>query len=237
FVSGEDAATIYARSGLLTALAPSADTTVTVRATSCDKNAKYGEKTVTVEALVAGAFDISWLDSADHSVANNIAPTNGNAEVATGGTGTASDVSAWGGWSYNSGKLEDKKYGATGGLSVATSDTNKFPAGYDTMYIDFPITAVVNCTITSVKLSGVNHGTGNIKSAVSYKKADATEFTLIKDNITTRQVLPDLVETNISLSAGETVTVRVALGATSEQSGTRSPTIGTVTVSGNKTKN
>ncbi|MBD5427701.1 MAG: hypothetical protein HDR38_09160 [Treponema sp.] len=233
--AGEDAATIDARSGLLTALAPSADTQVTVRAISCDKNAKYGEKTITVEALVEGAFDISWLDSEEHSVADNIAPTNGNAEVATGDKGTASDVSAWGGWSYNSGKLEGKKYGATGGLSVATSETNKFPAGYDTMYIDFPITAVVNCTITSVKLSGVNHGTGNIKSAVSYKKADATEFTLIKDNITTRQVLPDLVETNISLSAGETVTVRVALGADSEQGGTRSPTIGTVTISGNKT--
>ncbi|MDE6351190.1 MAG: hypothetical protein K2K67_09340, partial [Treponemataceae bacterium] len=68
----------------------------------------------------------------------------------------------------------------------------------------------------------------------SYKKADATDFTLIKNDIITRQVLPDLVETNISLSAGETVTVRVALGAASEQSGTRSPTIGTVTVSGNK---
>ena len=232
--AGEDAATIDARSGLLTALAPSADTQVTVRATSCDKNAQYGEKTITVEALVEGAFDISWLDSAEHSVADNIAPTNGNAEVATGGTGTASDVSAWDGWSYNSGKLKTE-WGSTGGLSVNTSDTNKFPAGYDTMYIDFPITAVANCTITSVKLGGANHGTGNIKSAVSYKKADATSFTLIKNDITTRQVLPDLVETNIPLSAGETVTVRVALGAASEQSGTRSPTIGTVTVSGNKT--
>ncbi|MBD5447222.1 MAG: hypothetical protein HDR32_05655 [Treponema sp.] len=234
-VSGADAATIDKRSGLLTALSPSADTTVTVRATSCDKNAQYGEKTITVEALVEGAFDISWLDSAEHSKADDIAPTNGNAEVATGDKGTASDVSAWGGWSYSSGRL-DKNWGSTGGLTVTTSDTNKFPAGYDTMYIDFPITAVANCTITSVKLGGANHGTGNINSAVSYKKADADSFTLIKDSITTRSTLPDLVETNINLSAGETVTLRVALGAASEQSGNRSPTIGTVTVSGNKTK-
>ena len=180
------------------------------------------------------SFDISWLDSAEASNVNAIVATNSNEAVAKGSTGTASDTSAWGGWSYNNGKLDDGKYGAKGGLTVSTSDANKFPAGYDTMYIDFPITATVACTITSIQLSGVNHGSGEIKQQISYKIGDAGGFTQLETAIATRQVKPDAVDANISLLAGQTLTLRVALGAASEVAGARSPTIGTVIVYGNK---
>lgn len=232
--SGSDAATIDERSGLLTAKEPSEATQVTVRATSCDKNAVFGEKTITVEALVAGAFDISWLDSEEHSVANNIAPTNGNAEVATGGTGTASDVSAFSdGWKYNSSKINDPMI--KGALSAATNA--EVPAGFDSVYIDFPITAVEACTIASVKVGAGNHGTGDPVTKVSYKRATG-DFIVIGTPASTRNdtVTFEVAETSpIVLAKDETITLRVAIGHdTKKIASGKAPTIGTVTVSGEK---
>ena len=229
-VSGGGAANIDARSGLLTALAPSADTQVTVRATSCDANARYGEKTITVQALVAGAFDISWLDSKEHSEVDAIVATNSDESVAKGDTGTASDVSSFGSWSYNSQKLKGT---SKGGLSVST--TNTVPAGYDSIYIDFPITATVGCTISSVIVGGGDGGTGNALVQVSYKKS-AGNFVIVNETGVLNRNDDVTIPSDISIATGETITLRVAIGnptAGKIESG-KSPTIGTVTVYGNK---
>lgn len=229
-VSGEDAATIDARSGLLTALSPSVATEVTVKATSCDKNAVFGEKTVTVEALVAGAFDISWLDSPEHSVVDNIAPTNGNAEVATGGTGTAfaAEGLSDNGWKFNSGKIKGT---SKGNLSITTKTTVN---NYDSAYIDFPITAVEACKISSIKVGGGDSGTGDALIRVSYKKS-AGDFTVVAGSDVSARNNDVNFESSISIAAGETITLRVAIGNESKDIATnKTLVIGTVTVSGEK---
>ena len=229
-VSGSEAAEIDARSGLLTARAPSADTQVTVRATSCDANARYGEKKITVQALEAGAFDISWLDSEEHSNVDAIEATNSDESVATGGNGTVSDVSSFGSWSYLDGKLTEK---STGGLSVSTTTT--VPKGYDSIYIDFPITATVGCTISSVIVGGGNGGTDNALVQVSYKRS-AGGFVIVNETGVLNRNNAVTIPSDISIATGETITLRVAIGNPDEGkiiSG-KSPTIGTVTVYGNK---
>lgn len=229
-VPGSGAAKIDERSGLLTALAPAADTEVTVRATSCDANVKYGEKTITVQALVAGAFDISWLDSEEHSKVDAIEATNSDDTVAKGGKGTTSDVSSFGSWSYNSSKLTGT---SKGGLSVSTTDT--VPAGYGSIYIDFPITATVGCTISSVIVGGGNGGTDNALVQVSYKK-DEGDFIVVNNDGVLNRTADAIISSDISIATGETITLRIAIGNPAENkiASGKSPTIGTVTVYGNK---
>lgn len=227
-VSGSEAAKIDERSGLLTALAPSADTQVTVRATSCDTNAKYGEKTITVQALVAGAFDISWLDSEEHSKADAIVATNSDESVAKGGTGTAFASAGLGEWKYNSGKLTGT---SKGGLSITTSAA---VSDYASAYIDFPITASVDCTISAIKVGGGDSGTGDALIQVSYKKASGGFNVVNETGISARNNDVDF-EKSIDISANETITLRVAIGNSSKEIvAQKSLTIGTVTVYGNK---
>lgn len=233
---GDTVATIDPITGLLSALSATEDTNVTVTATACDTDAFTKTFVIKVLKLDDSAFEIKYLDTAEHSDPTAIAPTNGNASVATGENGTASDMSTWGGWKYNSSKLQT---GSTGGLTVTTSDTNKFPQGYDTMYIDFPITAQKALKITQITLGQANHGTGNIKAQVSYKKTGDATFTVVQTDIVTRggtAVADVTIDTPIALAKNQVLTLRVSLGAASEQGGTRSPTIGTVSIAGQADK-
>lgn len=227
---GSEVATID-QNGLLTAGSANADTSVTVRVTSCDANAVFGEKTITVKKLEAKAFDVSWLDSEEHSSPDALDCTNGNAEIATGAAGTASTLPD--GYSWANAKTAGKVTAGNGGIYSATSDTNPVPAGYDTFYADFPLTAVKACTIESVSLGGVNYGTGNVKSKISYKRASDSDYTEIAKDLVTRSITAMLsTDCSIPVAAGETITIRVAAGAGAEQKGKRSPGIPQVTVSG-----
>jgi hypothetical protein len=215
----------------LTAGSANADTSVTVRVTSCDANAVFGEKTITVKKLEAKAFDVSWLDSEEHSSPDALDCTNGNAEIATGAAGTASTLPD--GYSWANAKTAGKVTAGNGGIYSATSDKNPVPAGYDTFYADFPLTAVKACTIESVSLGGVNYGTGNVKSKISYKRASDSDYTEIAKDLATRSIKAMLsTDCSIPVAAGETITIRVAAGAGAEQKGNRSPGIPQVTVSG-----
>lgn len=228
--SGSEVATID-QNGLLTAGSANADTSVTVRVTSCDANAVFGEKTITVKKLESKAFDVSWLDSEEHSSPDALDCTNGNAEIATGAAGTASTLPD--GYSWANAKTAGKVTAGNGGIYSATSNDHPVPAGYDTFYADFPLTAVKACTIESVSLGGVNYGTGNVKSKILYKRASDSDYTEIAKDLATRSITAMLsTDCSIPVAAGETITIRVAAGAGAEQKGNRSPGIPQVTVSG-----
>jgi len=226
--AGNDVASIDEK-GLLTAGTANADTAVTVRATSRDENAVYGEKTITVKQLVAGAFDIAWLDNADHSNVSAVGFTNGNTDVATGANGILSSAPEYGSWAHNSTKYTSV---AEGGLSFVTSAN--VPAGYDSIYIDFPITAVQSLVIDQIKVAYGNHGTGNPKGKISYKLDGETSFTEIAADTAGNREAVNTYTVNVPVTAGKTVIIRVALGHESEGKivAGKSPTIGTVTISG-----
>lgn len=230
-VDNEDVATID-QTGLLTAKDVSEESSVVVTCKSKDANAVEGTKTITVLIAESTSFDISWLDSEAHCEPTALDATNGNEDVATGASGTLSDVSAWpeaNRWH----KDMNRKTAGVGCVVVTTSDDYPVPAGYDTFYVDFPITAKVACAIESVTLGGANWGTGNIKSQISYKRANDDSFTVVKTDIATRSVTTMTeVPTCITISANETITLRIAAGAGSVQKGGRSPGIPTVIVSG-----
>lgn len=229
--SGDSVASID-QNGLLTAGSADADTIVTVRATSCDENAVYGEKTVTVKKLVAGSFDISWLDSAEHSAVDNVACTNGDESVATGAAGTLSsgtvDGISYGSWQSNSSKWGN----AAGGLSFVT--TTASVAGWDAIYIDFPVTAVKALTIENVKVTYGAHGTGNPLGQVSYSTDGGATFNIIGTDTAGNKETTNSYDTSVTLSAGSTAIIRVALGHSSagKIASGKSPTICTVVVSG-----
>ena len=82
-VSGGEAAKIDERSGLLTALAPTVDTPVTVKVTSLDANGVSETKSIIVLKLSEDAGSISWApDNAE--VVSLAADNSGAKELATG---------------------------------------------------------------------------------------------------------------------------------------------------------
>ncbi|MBQ0050594.1 MAG: hypothetical protein KBT11_00850 [Treponema sp.] len=187
---------------------------------------------VKVELGVDGAFSVEWLDKADHCKVDALDATNDDGTIAYGSKGTASTLAeGYGAWSDATSKVTAGK----GGLMSETSNAHPVPAGYDTFYIDFPITAEVACTIKSITLGGVNWGTGNVKSKISYKRASDAAYTEYATDLVTRSVTA-LVKTekDIALAAGETITIRVAAGAASEQQGTRTPGVPYILVEGVK---
>lgn len=229
--SGDSVASID-QNGLLTAGSADADTSVTVRATSCDANAVYGEKTITVKKLEANAFDISWLDSDAHSDVSNVACTDGNDSIATGGAGSLSTGTV-AGTSYGSWQKNSSKWGtAAGGLSFVTSVASV--AGWDAIYIDFPVKAVTALTIENVKVTYGDHGTGNPLGQVSYSTDGAETFNIIGTDIADNRKTTNSYDTSVTLSAGSTAIIRVALGhsADGKIAASKSPTICTVVVSG-----
>lgn len=229
--SGDSVASID-QNGLLTAGSADADTSVTVRATSCDANAVYGEKTITVKKLVAGSFDISWLDSTEHSAVDNVACTNGDESVATGAAGTLSsgivDGTSYGSWQSNSSKWKS----AAGGLSFVTTAASI--AGWNAIYIDFPVTAAVALTIENVKVTYGDHGTGNPLGQVSYSTDGGKTFNIIGTDTADNRKTTNSYDTSVTLSAGSTAIIRVALGHSTagKIAASKSPTICTVVVSG-----
>ncbi|WP_407427035.1 Ig-like domain-containing protein [Treponema sp.] len=229
--SGSDVASID-QAGLLTAGSADADTSVTVRVTSCDANSVYGEATVTVKKLEASAFDISWLDSDAHSDVSNVACTDGNESIATGSAGTLSSGTV-GDTSYGSWQKNSSKWGsAAGGLSFVTTAASA--AGWDAIYIDFPVTAVTALTIENVKVTYGSHGTGNPLGQISYSLDNGSTFNTIATDESDNRNTTNSYDTSVALAAGKTAIIRVALGNSTagKIASSKSPTICTVTVSG-----
>ena len=171
------------------------------------------------------------MDSEEHSDPAALNCTNGNAAIATGAAATASTLPE--GYAWANAVTAKKVTAGNGGIYSATSNDHPVPAGYDTFYADFPLTAVKACTIESIDLGGVNYGTGNVKSKISYKRASDADYTEVAKDLATRSISAMLKNTcSISLAEGETIVIRVSAGAASSQTGNRSPGIPQVTVSG-----
>lgn len=224
--------------GTVQAASVTSDKTATVIAKVSDTI--KDSKTVTIKAVGMNAFTIKYIDSEAHSAKSNLVSTNSNGNVAIGGTGTASTltVNASGpvtkDWYYKS----DAVKSGTGCLvaSFITGASANSVSGYNTFYIDFPVEAKVACTIKSVSLGGVNYGTGNVKSAIYYKKSTDSDFTKVGEDIATRNITSELkTDCSIGLAANETVIIRIAAGNTvskTDNNKTWYPGVGTVTITG-----
>lgn len=195
---------------------------------------KSNDFEVTVETAVEGAFITSWLDTEAH-VASPYAATNSDDTIATGGNVTLSA----GTWAYNNSKL-DASY-STYGLTYTVESAYAVTDGKDaTIYADFIVTAKQACKINTLTVAYGNHGTDNVKAYVTYKKNSDTSVKIADEakgvTFSPRKVKHDydLSEQNITLAANDTVTFRVAYYGSFGTD--KSPTIGTVSVSGEATK-
>ena len=237
--AGSDYATIDSE-GLLTAEAVEAEQSVTVKATANDTNGVPEEKTITVVPLSANAFDITWLDNTEA----NLSATDSNAEVATGASavtatsGTDSSGAAiTGTWAYNGTKLDGQ------GITLTASDDDATPGEW---YVEYPITAVQDLRINTIRIWWGNCGTSNLRFYVQYYKNDEAPIVLW-DKRDDKSYSPRTADNESStvdvyqvLSAGDTAKIRVSIHSHRLNNGEdavqkiegKSPTWGKTVISG-----
>lgn len=192
--SGSEVASID-QNGLLTAGSADADTSVTVRATSCDANAVYGEKTVTVKKLEANACDITWFDGSEFS-ANG---TSSDDSVLTAGEATAEYL---GGFADQAVTTAYGKVNTTTGCYWQCTSTAATGGDADVAFfkLTIPVTAVQAVKITNITGSFDESVTGNITRTISVGGSDEV-------NIGDGKAVSLNKEFDVSLSAGQTVNV------------------------------
>ena len=235
-VSPATAATID-EDGLLTANDVSAEINVTVTATAKDENAVIGTKIVKIVPASASAVDFVWLDN----TTGNFAGSTSNAAIATVANCVPKTESngVTGTWAYNASKLPGTcKTGIT--LTAADTDPQK-----GEWYVEYPITAVVDMRIDTLKIYWGNPGTGNLRTYVTFVDNAGTESVVYdvmdETGIVPRSSVNDNSTYNIYkvVKAGETAKVRVCIhghrtvsGAESTQSiSGKSPTWGKTIIS------
>ena len=214
--AGADAATIDARSGLLTALAPSADTQVTVRATSCDKNGVSATKDITILKFDENAGSISWVpdgltevslaanntDSKNHATGNDLAIywENETIPIATSNLSTAKQRNH-AGIGY-----------AKSGVEIAQNGT--------ILTYHFPITAGSSpITLTNFAYNYGYGATNNINGTISVVDSSNNELYKgqpLKSGSTAGHSGDGIVaseELSVSVTENQTVTVVVTITA------------------------
>ncbi|MBQ0050591.1 MAG: hypothetical protein KBT11_00835 [Treponema sp.] len=229
-VSDEKAASIDDL-GVLKANAVAADTVITVRATSRDAKAVYGEKKIKILKPEAGAFAVTWLDSPESAA--SLAPTSDNDEVIK----ALNAVPAKGTWKFNSSKIAPEI--AKGSLTYSDYSA---PIDEKSVYIDFPITAKENFYINDVTVAFGNHGTGNIACLVTVDTGKKNDEIIDDTSRKCRSAKKTYeADPKFIIEKGQTVNVRVLLYGV-DSSGTikiptnKAPTIATVTVTGKQVK-
>lgn len=192
--SGSEVATID-QNGLLTAGSADADTSVTVRATSCDANAVYGEKTITVKKLEANACDITWFGGSEFS-ANG---TSSDDSVLTAGEATAEYL---GGFADQTVTTGYGKVNATTGCYWQCTSNAATGGDADVAFfkLTIPVTAVQALKITNITGTFDESVTGNITRTISVGGSDEV-------NIGDGKTVSLNKEFDVSLSAGQTVNV------------------------------
>ncbi len=247
----DDIATIDPETGLLVAGDVTDVMTVTVLCTSRGADRIQGKYELVIEVAPKDEFTILWLDSADASKADGPA-NNSNEEIAEGknlivSSGKVGETS-YGTWAYNSSKLTANP-DCYGGLTFSTSA--KMPNGehgYDVCYIDFPITAGDKpVMINYIKAAFGNAGTDMPRAQYSYtvgspdgdrnivQQRTVEEETEGTEGYNKSKIRSSSEEWNvmIPIKPHETIYLRVAVGSTVCQIASgKSPTIGTVTISG-----
>ncbi len=230
-VSDTSAASID-ENGVLTALAVKADTDIMVRATSRDEKAAFGEKKIKILMPEAGSFSVSWLDSPEAS--SSLEGTSDDVTIAKAGKAVPSK----GTWKYNSSKVTSDI--AKGALSY--SGYSSGIQGKDTVYIEFPITAVQKFTLTNIDIAFGNHGTSNMGAELSYTTGK-DYVTIIDDDTRSIRSAKKAYKTTLKpivVEKGQTIKVRVALyGYNGDMIAIptgKAPTIGTISISGKASK-
>ena len=218
-VSGADAATIDERSGLLTALSPSADTQVTVRATSCDKNGVSATKDITILKFNENAGSISWVPDGLTTV--SLAANNDDSkDYATG-----NELAIY--WVDETSPIE------TGNLSIASQRNHK-GVGYaksdvkiaqdgTILTYHFPITAGSSpITLTNFAYNYGYGKTNSINGTISVVDSSNNELYKgqpLKSGTTDGHSGDGIVaseELSVSVSENQTVTVVVTITASAE---------------------
>ena len=195
--SGSEVASID-QNGLLTAGSADADTSVTVRATSCDANAVYGEKTITVKKLVAGSAEVSWL------------PTNSSASslVRTGTTSDSSIVSTVADFTDSVSSNVTLKAGTKtkGHIGVVWSACSDSYAEYSE-YVEFKFTPAVAITIESLAYNhgGASSGMVQTKAVLSVAGTESKTF----DEQTGKTASLSADAGSISVSSGTEVSLKI----------------------------
>lgn len=230
-VSDPEAADIDSN-GFLTAKAVKKDTVIKVIATSKDQNKVQGEAELKIIKPEEGAFSVTWLNSP--AASESLEGTSDELTMAE----ASKAVPSKGKWTYNSGKITDDI--AKGALSF--TDYSESIVGRDKVYVDFPLTAKEKLEITNIEVSYGNHGTSNMACQIMWVK-DSDKGNISDD--TDRQVRNAKksyrVYPTIKVEKGETIKIRVILyglngtGDIPIPTG-KSPTLGTVKVSGRAAK-
>ncbi len=191
---GSEVATIDQK-GLLTAGAAAADTEVTVRATSCDANAVYGEATVTVKKLESKACDITWFTGEEFSLAG----TSSDEAALIAGEAKAE---------YLAGFADQPVTTACGKVNTTTGSywqcTSAAATGGSEKVAFFkltvPVTAVQNVKITNITGTFDESVTSNLVRTISVNGSEEVE---IGDG----KVVSLNKEFDVAVSAGQTVNV------------------------------
>ncbi len=226
-VSDEKAAKISS-TGLLEAANVEKDTFVTVKATSCDEKKASGEFKLKILKPEAGAFALTWLDSAEAS--NSLEGNSDNEAVAKASKALPSKGTD-GSWKFNSSKISAEF--AKGAISY--SGYSSPIEGRDKLYVDFPFTAQENLVLENLEAAFGNHGTGNTAVQIFAIK-DGKEEELVTDESRKVRSIKKAWEIEYAVKKGETVTIRVIVyGFNGDDIAIptgKAPTIATISVSG-----
>ena len=228
-VSDPSVATIDS-TGYLLAADVKEDKDIIVKVTAKDEKAVSAEFKLKVSKPDPNAVGLSWLNSLDAS--NTLAGTSDNEELAKANTAIPSP----GTWQYNGSKVNAEF--AKGGITY--TGYSGTITGKDTLYVDFPITALDNLEITSIDAAFGNHGTSNV--AVIFQGITGSKKTELATDTSraARSVKKTYdLEKPYSIKKGETANIRVVLygldgnGECAIAAG-KAPTVATITISGKR---
>lgn len=191
---GSEVATID-QNGLLTAGSANADTSVTVRVTSCDANAVFGEKTITVKKLEAKACDITWFGGEEFSLSG----TSSDEAALTAGDAKAEYLAGFAGQDVTT--AYGKVNATTGSYWQCTSTAATGGSEKVAFFkLTVPVTAVQNVKITNITGTFDESVTGNLVRTISVNGSEEVE---IGDG----KVVSLNKDFDVSVAAGQTVNV------------------------------
>lgn len=207
------------QNGLLTAGSADADTIVTVRATSCDENAAYGEKTVTVLKANDNAGELDWVkDWTTTTTVSTAAVADYSNGLATGG-----DVSAY--YSTETEAISTFTVATQRtqtGLAYAPASAWTFAADAVMMTYKFPVTAGSSAiTLTNFAYNWGCGATNNINGQIKVLDSNGTALytgSKLKSGSTEGHTSEGIVASdalNITLAANTTATIVVEITASS----------------------
>ena len=174
----------------------------TITATSTFDTSK--KASIKVSVSDSKAAKATWLDNTEASFAGASSDTSLiTVSDAVANTTKTSDSTVTGTYAYNSSKLAGE------GVTLSTTDSK--PAR-DDWYIEYPITAVANVTISKVSINWGATGTGNCFAYVTYID-DAGTTVVDNSGVVARDSVnkSSTFTVNKALAAGKSAKIRISL--------------------------